>query len=136
MSDTPTNHPALPAPSSPTTTHPAVTPSTASSTQSGTPLPPAYEDKSRVQPPPLPLPAPSAEETTSLELNGAAVSLADKLGPAVIHADGTMSRIANWASMTEAERRNTLRVLGKRNKLRLEALRDTDSQDESDKGNN
>jgi hypothetical protein len=58
-----------------------------------------------------------------VEVNGAAISLGDKLGPTVVHADGTVSRIANWAEMTEIERRNTLRVLGKRNKIRLEALR-------------
>jgi hypothetical protein len=58
-----------------------------------------------------------------VEVNGAAISLGDRLGPTVVHADGTVSRIANWAEMTEIERRNTLRVLGKRNQIRLEALR-------------
>lgn len=84
-------------------------------------------------PPALPAPAESATGATApvqLEVNGPAVSLADQLGPAVIHADGTISRIGNWACLTEAERRNTLRVLGKRNKIRLEALRDGSAQDE------
>jgi hypothetical protein len=78
-------------------------------------------------PPPPPLPAPESGDTgaappTTVEVNGARVSLGDQLGPAVVNADGTMSRIANWAEMTEIERRNTVRILGARNKLRLEAL--------------
>ena len=75
--------------------------------------------------PPLPAPETAGDDSpTTIEVNGARVSLADKLGPAVVKADGTMSRIANWGEMSEIERRNTVRVLGKRNKLRLEALRE------------
>lgn len=78
------------------------------------------------QPPLPPLPAPESEggAPTTIEVNGARVSLADQLGPAIVNADGTISRIANWAEMTEIERRNTVRILGRRNKLRLEALRE------------
>lgn len=47
----------------------------------------------------------------------------DKLGPMVVGRDGAISRIANWPEMTELERENTLRVLGKRNQLRLANLR-------------
>lgn len=47
----------------------------------------------------------------------------DHLGPLVVNKDGTLSRIENWAAMAEIERQNTLRVLGKRNQARLEALR-------------
>lgn len=47
----------------------------------------------------------------------------DHLGPMVVNVDGTLSRIGNWEQMTEIERKNTLRVLGKRNKQRLEKLR-------------
>jgi hypothetical protein len=46
----------------------------------------------------------------------------DHLGPLVVNKDGTLSRIGNWAEMSEIERQNTLRVLGKRNMLRREAL--------------
>ncbi|KAI8809578.1 hypothetical protein BJ742DRAFT_804344 [Cladochytrium replicatum] len=46
----------------------------------------------------------------------------DDLGPMVINADGTMSRISNWAQMTEGERRNVGRVLLKRNRARLQQL--------------
>lgn len=41
----------------------------------------------------------------------------------VVNTDGTLSRIANWDGMTEIEKKTTLRVLGKRNKQRLEALK-------------
>ncbi|KAK3304007.1 uncharacterized protein B0T15DRAFT_535234 [Chaetomium strumarium] len=55
-------------------------------------------------------------------VNGQAVAL-DNLGPMVVGRDGTVSRIANWAEMSEIERQNTLRILGKRNQLRLANLR-------------
>lgn len=47
----------------------------------------------------------------------------DHLGPMVVNVDGSLSRIGNWEQMTEIERKNTLRILGKRNKQRLEKLR-------------
>ncbi|KAK3344385.1 hypothetical protein B0T25DRAFT_325684 [Lasiosphaeria hispida] len=84
--------------------------------------------------PALPAPGPSsssssdepsggAEEAkpTVVEVNGAAIML-DHLGPMVVGRDGTVSRIANWHDMTERERQTTLRVLGKRNQLRIASL--------------
>ncbi|KAI1139913.1 hypothetical protein F5Y05DRAFT_335856 [Hypoxylon sp. FL0543] len=72
---------------------------------------------------PLPLPEPThTGDTTELPVGGEGVKL-DKLGPLVVNEDGTMSRIANWAEMAEIERQNTLRILGKRNQLRLDALK-------------
>ncbi|KAB8228491.1 hypothetical protein ETB97_002275 [Aspergillus alliaceus] len=67
--------------------------------------------------------AESADQTHKLDVSGdgSTVKL-DHLGPLVVNQDGTLARIANWEQMTEIERRNTLRVLGKRNKLRMEAL--------------
>ncbi|KAJ5444929.1 hypothetical protein N7491_001011 [Penicillium cf. griseofulvum] len=47
----------------------------------------------------------------------------DHLGPMVVNVDGTLSQIGNWQQMTEIEKTNTMRVLGKRNKKRLEALK-------------
>ena len=47
----------------------------------------------------------------------------DHLGPMVVNTDGTLSRITNWGNMAEIERINTLRIITKRNKERLEALR-------------
>lgn len=86
-------------------------------------------------PTPLPLPAlppineaasPSTNEppqkTTTLTINGAPLAL-DALGPMVIGRDGSVSRVANWHEMVEHEKQATLRVLGKRNQLRLAALR-------------
>ena len=70
---------------------------------------------------PLPLPEPTSN-TTQLNVNGEGVKL-DHLGPLVINKDGTMSRIANWDKMAEIEKQNTLRILGKRNQLRLGNLR-------------
>ena len=46
----------------------------------------------------------------------------DKLGPIIINSDGTMSRIENWANLSDRERENSLRLIAKRNKLRREAL--------------
>ncbi len=76
----------------------------------------------------LALPAPDqvpaeGESATQLTL-GQSVSLQDELGPLVVNADGTVARISNWKKMTEAERDNVVRVLGKRNKERLAALKD------------
>ncbi|KAF7618433.1 hypothetical protein COH20_001417 [Aspergillus flavus] len=68
--------------------------------------------------------ASSADQTQQLDVSGdgSTVKL-DHLGPLVVNQDGTLSRIANWAQMTEIEKKNTLRVLGKRNKQRMEALK-------------
>lgn len=54
---------------------------------------------------------------------GSTVSL-DHLGPIVVNTDGSMSRISNWEQMTEMEKKNTLRIVGKRNQQRLQALRE------------
>ncbi|KAF2995085.1 hypothetical protein E8E13_003106 [Curvularia kusanoi] len=71
---------------------------------------------------PLPLPEPSSDATT-LNVGGEGVKL-DHLGPLVVNKDGTLSRIANWDKMAEIEKQNTLRILGKRNQLRLGSLRE------------
>ncbi|KAL1682170.1 hypothetical protein EV122DRAFT_287405 [Schizophyllum commune] len=61
----------------------------------------------------------ASENVTRLDIDGNKVPLLDELGPMVVNSDGTLSRIANWTEMTEAEKKNTLRVLSKRNQLRL-----------------
>lgn len=82
--------------------------------------------------------APSAESgATQLDVSGGGSTVKlDALGPLVVNQDGTLSRIANWEQMTEIERRNTLRVLGKRNKLRLDTLKGAgvESEKEKDEG--
>lgn len=67
--------------------------------------------------------------TSTLDLSQPSTVKLDSLGPMVVNSDGTLSRIQNWQNMTEAERERTLRVLGKRNMLRQERLKDegTDS---------
>lgn len=86
---------------------------------------------------PLPLPAPPTEEEKKqiLDLSnpeGSTVRL-DSLGPMVVNVDGTLSRISNWDAMSEIEQKNTLRVLGKRNKQRLEALKSREAEEETKK---
>lgn len=89
------------------------------------------ENKDPAHPIPA-LPAPGEGEEgalasgmKTLEVDGKAVAL-DNLGPMVVGRDGTISRISNWGEMTEHERRTTLRILCKRNQVRLAALRGED----------
>ncbi|KAF8605812.1 hypothetical protein BDV93DRAFT_604841 [Ceratobasidium sp. AG-I] len=75
------------------------------------------------KPTPLALPAPGEgsvndPNVTTLEVGGQSVSF-DKLGPMIVNSDGTLSRISNWQELTPAEQKNTIRVLAKRNQLRL-----------------
>ncbi|KAM0275142.1 hypothetical protein ACHAQH_007516 [Verticillium albo-atrum] len=74
--------------------------------------------------PTAPLALPSTESTADGSTNitlGSTVSM-DALGPVVVNVNGTLSRINNWAEMNEIEKENTMRVLGKRNRQRREAL--------------
>ncbi len=83
------------------------------------------EDPSSKPHAPLPLPPPpssSSDDAHQLSVNGQGIKL-DHLGPLVVNKDGSLSRIANWDKMAEIERQNTLRILGKRNQLRLGDLR-------------
>ncbi|KAK6515564.1 hypothetical protein TWF506_007894 [Arthrobotrys conoides] len=85
------------------------------------------ERNEEAQPPQetLALPAPQTEAekeaAKKLEVGAEALKL-DHLGPLVINSDGTLSRIHNWPDMTPQERERTIKVLGKRNKLRTESL--------------
>ncbi|KAJ3069078.1 hypothetical protein HDU98_007849, partial [Podochytrium sp. JEL0797] len=72
-------------------------------------------------PAPLALPSTPQEGAQTLSVSGDSVTL-DHLGPVVINADGTMSRITNWDIFSETERANTMRVIAKRNKIRLAKL--------------
>ncbi|KAF7187997.1 hypothetical protein HII31_10669 [Pseudocercospora fuligena] len=75
------------------------------------------------QPLPLP-PPPTEEEARKLDMSSGEASVKmDHVGPLVVNKDGTLSRIGNWEQMTELEKKNTLRILGKRNQLRKEALK-------------
>lgn len=82
---------------------------------------------------PLALPDPSTASSGAHQIDlskdgGSAVKL-DHLGPMVVNTDGTMSRISNWEQMSEMERQRTLRVLGKRNKQRMDALKAKAAED-------
>ncbi|KAI1434982.1 hypothetical protein GGR50DRAFT_694639 [Xylaria sp. CBS 124048] len=65
---------------------------------------------------------PAGSAGPTLEVGGDAVRL-DTLGPMIVNKDGTLSRVQNWDKMEEFEREATLRIIGKRNKVRLAALR-------------
>lgn len=72
---------------------------------------------------PLALPEASSGIKLDVSAEGGSTVKLDHLGPLVVNQDGTVSRISNWAQMTEQEKKGTMRVLGKRNKQRLEALK-------------
>lgn len=84
---------------------------------------------------PLALPAAPSDPTTKLDMsNGNTTVALDHLGPMVVNVDGTMSRISNWDKMAEIEKTNTLRIIGKRNKARLDALKKAGAGAEGDAG--
>lgn len=59
-----------------------------------------------------------------LDMSGGSTEVKlDHLGPMVVNTDGTLSQIGNWAQMTESEKESTMRIIGKRNQKRLEALK-------------
>lgn len=105
--------------------------STMSNQASSNPAPESSsEDKSK---PVLALPDSStaSNDVPQLDVNGDGVKL-DHLGPLVVNTDGTLARISNWAQMTEMERKNTVRVLGKRNKERLAKLKAQAGEEQSE----
>ncbi|KAI1634187.1 hypothetical protein F4809DRAFT_643721 [Biscogniauxia mediterranea] len=98
--------------------------SSSSANPSNAPQPTSSEEEQQ-QHAPLPLPAPPALDAAAAKqvyVGGEGVKL-DHLGPLVVHEDGTLSRVSNWGEMAEIERENTLRVLGRRNRMRLDALK-------------
>lgn len=77
------------------------------------------------------VPADSTNPSTQLNVNGPGVKL-DHLGPMVVNQDGTLSRISNWNNMAAIEQQNTIRIIGKRNQQRLEALRAQQGSDSAE----
>ncbi|KAL1408349.1 hypothetical protein Q8F55_005158 [Vanrija albida] len=56
----------------------------------------------------------------SLDLGNNTVVKLDNLGPMIVNSDGTLSRISNWAELSDIERERTVRLLvKKRNLVRL-----------------
>jgi hypothetical protein len=80
---------------------------------------------------PLPLPSPAiGSESIKLNVNSGEGVKLDHLGPMVVNRDGTLSRVGNWDQMSEIERQNTVRILGKRNQMRLKTLRAQEAEQE------
>lgn len=75
----------------------------------------------------LPAPGQGTPITLDVSGDGSTVKLSE-MGPLVVNVDGTVARISNWAEMTDAERETTFRMVGKRNKTRLEALKKAKEQ--------
>lgn len=76
---------------------------------------------------PIGLLGPGSGATTLDVSSGQSVTL-DHLGPMVVNTDGTISRINNWTQMTDMERQSTMRIIVKRNKARLDALKSREEQ--------
>ncbi|KAJ3044839.1 hypothetical protein HDV00_000716 [Rhizophlyctis rosea] len=110
----------------PTPVIPTILPTRSLTTPSSPPNPSSPPSSST--PPNLKaLPAPT-DAATQIQPNADGVhdltdSFYDQLGPLVVNEDGSLSRISNWPEMSEIERKNVLRVLGKRNKMRIERLK-------------
>ncbi|KAG8776425.1 hypothetical protein FRB91_001193 [Serendipita sp. 411] len=75
------------------------------------------EHKERLE---LPAPEDARDDKPTLELDS--TMKMDNLGPMIVNSDGTLSRISNWQEMSEIERARTVKVLLKRNKIRLDTL--------------
>lgn len=60
------------------------------------------------------------------------VAKLDFLGPIIVNTDGTLSRIPNWSTLTKDEQLNTLRLIAKRNKIRMEILKQQQEQQEQE----
>ncbi|RKP13915.1 hypothetical protein BJ684DRAFT_15726 [Piptocephalis cylindrospora] len=88
---------------------------------------PVYAQK-KEEPPtdgaPLALPSTDTADQTPL---GSTARL-ESLGPVVVNVDGSISRINNWAEMAPIERSNVERILLKRNRQRLDALRQAEEK--------
>lgn len=56
----------------------------------------------------------------------------DHLGPIIINADGTTRRITNWDTLSEQEKQSSWRIIGARNRKRLEKLKRDLRQTEND----
>lgn len=73
-------------------------------------VPPGQEEKEA--------PAP---EVQTITVDGTIIKL-DRLGPIIVNTDGTLTRIANWAALSEPERQTALRRIAKRNRERRQRL--------------
>lgn len=105
-----------------------------SSTFCSNPAPAGDPPSSGTRKEPLALPEVPRARTAQLDMsNGDASVKLDHLGPMVVNADGTLSRIANWENMAATEKEATVRIIGKRNQARLKALREKEGPKEDGK---
>lgn len=64
------------------------------------------------------LPDATTTDTVSrVQVGGSSVTL-DAMGPVIVNRDGSISRISNWDTLTDIEKETTLRLIGKRNRIR------------------
>eukprot|EP01047_Picozoa_sp_COSAG01_P069310 COSAG01_NODE_10224_length_2216_cov_265.183278_3_plen_358_part_01 len=71
--------------------------------------------------------------TRVVTVDGSPVKI-DRLGPIVVNRDGSLSRITNWAQMSEREQRRTLKVIGRRNRMRMGQLEKGDIWEDAEDG--
>ncbi len=64
-----------------------------------------------------------SESVRILEVNGNSIKM-DELGPIIVNADGTLRRIENWATLTKVEQATTIKLISRRNRKRLDALKE------------
>ena len=78
------------------------------------------------------LPAPSGDDASvpKLDINSGESIAMDAMGPVVVNDDGSLSRIANWPMLTDREKEVTQRRIAKRNKERLDRLREAAKENE------
>uniref|UniRef100_A0A7S2TNH2 Uncharacterized protein n=1 Tax=Lotharella oceanica TaxID=641309 RepID=A0A7S2TNH2_9EUKA len=89
--------------------------------------PAAADDGAKKDLPSLPPPRQSSSNDTKTFQIGEKIDLGDHMGPLVINEDGTSSYISNWKEMTQQERKNVIRVLGRRNRIRMANLTSDES---------
>jgi hypothetical protein len=90
----------------------------------GEPATPSTTPNSNPKKETLALPEIAHNSSTQLDMSsGSATAKLDHLGPMVVNVDGSLSRISNWEHLADIEKKNTLRIIGKRNKDRLDALK-------------
>lgn len=78
----------------------------------------------------LPAPDPNGDPSIpKLDVNGGTIAM-DAMGPVVVNEDGSLSRIANWPMLTDREKEVTQRRIAKRNKERLDRLREAAKENE------
>lgn len=69
----------------------------------------------------LMLPDQRTSETTSSDTSH---TFYERNGPFIVNSDGTLSRIKNWAQMSDIEKERAKRLIAKRNKSRMDTIKE------------